>query len=104
MVQRKVMFRLYFVQSIMLLTLRNLAYLFNQNSTTIVSIRNEYLIVNMQVIQIRVSVHMVLCCTLVLHLYCLENKVGKSVTLSSTEAYYYATSDIAKEVNFGKNL
>jgi hypothetical protein len=33
-----------------------------------------------------------------------KSKVGKSVTLSSTEAEYYATSEIAKEVIFAKNL
>jgi hypothetical protein len=31
-------------------------------------------------------------------------KAGKSVTLSSTEAEYYATSEIAKEGIFAKNL
>ena len=33
-----------------------------------------------------------------------KSKAGKSVTLSSTEAEYYATSEIAKEVIFAKNL
>jgi hypothetical protein len=33
-----------------------------------------------------------------------KSKAGKSVTLSSTEAEYYATSKIAKEVIFAKNL
>jgi hypothetical protein len=33
-----------------------------------------------------------------------KSKAGKSVTLSSTEAEYYATSEIAKEVIFDKNL
>jgi hypothetical protein len=33
-----------------------------------------------------------------------KSKAGKSVTLSSTEAEYYATSEVAKEVHFAKNL
>jgi hypothetical protein len=33
-----------------------------------------------------------------------KSKAGKSVTLSSTEAEYYATSEIAKEVIFAKDL
>jgi hypothetical protein len=33
-----------------------------------------------------------------------KSKAGKSVTLSSTEAEYYATSEIAKEVIFAKIL
>jgi hypothetical protein len=33
-----------------------------------------------------------------------KSKAGKSVTLSSTEAEYYAISEIAKEVFFAKNL
>jgi hypothetical protein len=33
-----------------------------------------------------------------------KSKAGKSVTLSSSEAEYYATSEIAKEANFSKNL
>jgi hypothetical protein len=33
-----------------------------------------------------------------------KSKSGKSVTLSSTEAEDYATSEIAKEVIFAKNL
>jgi hypothetical protein len=33
-----------------------------------------------------------------------KSKAGKSVTLSSTEAEYYATSEIAKEVIFAKSL
>jgi hypothetical protein len=33
-----------------------------------------------------------------------KSKAGKSVTLSSTEAEYYATSEIAKEVIFAKKL
>jgi hypothetical protein len=34
-----------------------------------------------------------------------KSKAGKSVTLSSTDAeYYYATSEIAKEVIFANNL
>jgi hypothetical protein len=33
-----------------------------------------------------------------------KSNSGKSVTLSSTEAEYYATSEIAKEVLFAKNL
>jgi hypothetical protein len=33
-----------------------------------------------------------------------KSKAGKSVTLSYTEAEYYATSEIAKEVNFSKNI
>jgi hypothetical protein len=33
-----------------------------------------------------------------------KSKAGKSVTLSSTEAEFYATSEIAKEVIFANNL
>jgi hypothetical protein len=33
-----------------------------------------------------------------------KSKAGKSVTISSTEAEYYATSEIAKDVIFSKNL
>ena len=33
-----------------------------------------------------------------------KSKSGKSVTLSSTEAEYFATSEIAKEVIFAKNV
>jgi hypothetical protein len=33
-----------------------------------------------------------------------KSKAGKSVILSSTEAEYYATSEIAKKVVFAKNL
>jgi di/tripeptidase len=33
-----------------------------------------------------------------------KSKAGKSITLSSTEAEYYATSEIAKEVTFAKNM
>jgi hypothetical protein len=33
-----------------------------------------------------------------------KSKEGKSGTLSSTEAEYYATSEIAKEVIFAKNI
>jgi hypothetical protein len=33
-----------------------------------------------------------------------KSKAGMSVTLSSTEAEYYATSEITKEVFFAKNL
>jgi hypothetical protein len=33
-----------------------------------------------------------------------KSKAGKSVTLSSTKAEYYATSEIAQEVFFAKNL
>jgi hypothetical protein len=33
-----------------------------------------------------------------------KSKAGKSVTLSSTKAEYYTTSEIAKEVIFAKNI
>jgi hypothetical protein len=33
-----------------------------------------------------------------------KSKAGKSVALSSTDAEYYATSEIRKEVTFAKNL
>jgi hypothetical protein len=34
----------------------------------------------------------------------MESNAGKSATLSSTTAEYYATSEIAKEVTFAMNL
>jgi hypothetical protein len=80
-----------------------MVYAYSHNSTSVSFIWKDYLIVNRPEIRTRISVY-----GYVLY-YCgppiaCKSKAGKSVALLSTEAEYYATSEIAKEVVFAKNL
>jgi hypothetical protein len=72
-----------------------------------VSIWKEFLTVNILGIQTRTSVYMVMFYTFVEHLLHKNLKLERVIPyhpLSSTEAEYYAPSEMAKEVIFAKNL
>jgi hypothetical protein len=103
MVPLRVTLRHFCAQSSTYWVLNSMVYFYSQSLIMMDSIWKEYWIMNTPEIRTQKSAYMVMSYTFVVP-KAWTSKAEKSVTLSSTEAEYYATPKITKEVICSKNL